>query len=48
MLSDNFVKDHVVVPISSIIKPLFVFGDYEGDYKKKFCSLPKQNRGKIF
>ena len=48
MLSDNFVKNYVIIPTSAIVKPLFVFNDYEGDPKRKFCSLPKRNWARYF
>ena len=43
MVSDNSENNYVTVPISSLVKPLFVFGDYGGNTKKKVCALPKIN-----
>jgi hypothetical protein len=48
MLSDNFLKNYVIIPTSAIVKSLFVFDDYEGDHKRKFCSLPKRNWARYF
>ena len=48
VISDNFVENYVIVPTSSIVKLLYVFDDYEGDKKKKFCSLPKHQWARYF
>ena len=48
MLRENFVKNRVLVPTSVVVKPLFVFDDYEGDHRRKFCSLPKRNWARYF
>ena len=48
MLSENFLNNCVLVPTSAIFRPLFVFGDYEGDHRRNFCSLPKKYWARYF
>ena len=48
MISDNFAKNHVIVPVSSLVKLLLVFGDYGGYPKKYYCVLPKRNWTRCF
>ena len=43
MISDNFVTSYVTVLVSSLVKPMFTFGDYEGVKNKQFCALLKRN-----
>ena len=40
--------DYALVPLSSIVHPLFVFQDYDGDPSKFYCSLPKRNWSQYF
>ena len=43
MMSENFGTSYVKLPVSSLVKPMFVFGDYGGMKNKYFCALRKRN-----
>ena len=40
--------DYALVPLSSIVHPLFVFQDYDGDPSKFYRLLPKRNWPQYF
>ena len=48
MISGNFATSYVTVPVSSLVKPMCVYGDYGGMKNKYFCALPKGNWARYF
>ena len=48
MTSDNFGTSYVTIPVSSLVRPMFVYGDYGGMKDKYFYAHPKRNWARYF
>ena len=48
LLSTNFEENYILVPVSSIVHPMFAFQDYGGVDNKFFTSIPKRNWAAYF
>ena len=45
MISEKNGTSYVTVPVSSLVKPMFIYGDYGGMKNKYFCALPVKKLG---